>query len=451
MNKLGMNAAKTLVLIAVSLGPSLLAGCNECAGKADAERAACEQKLAADEKAMDAMEAAEEALRCEGKDHRVPAGTVSEDTTWKGGSTCILAGEVKVAKGAKLTLEQGVLVKADNSEFGAGFPLTVEGELEISGAEGEPVVLTNIHDDGHGGDTNENEGATKAESRLWSGIQFRPGSSGSIAYAEIYFAQVAVTTDGASPALSNVRIDDSGTAISSLPTDELAVSGLNVTTNKVNGLLRRGATIGDDIVWRQTDAVQVLGGEITVAEGASLTIEQGIVVKSSNTEFGKGFPIIVKGTLQVAGTQDAPVVLTNLHDDERAGDTNGNEGASKPEDRAWDGIQFAPDASGEIRFAEIRHATTAISVNGCSPTIESVVLEANGVGISATGAGGQPTITGSSFIENGAGATTSGDGEIDARNNWWGATDGPAGMNLTGTGDSVTEGVRFEPFLESEP
>lgn len=387
----------------------------------------------------------------------VPAGTITRAITWskQGDKPYVLAGEVKIAKDAKLTIEQGVLIKANNSEFSAGFPLIVDGELEIAGADGEPVVLTNIHDDGQGGDTNDNEGATTGKSRLWSGIQFNKGSSGTISFAEMYFAQTAITTDDATVALDHVRIDDCGTAISSLPTDQVSVSDLDVTTNTVNGLVRRGATIGTDTVWQQTDAVQVLGGEITIAESATLTVEQGVVVKASNTEFGNGFAIVVKGGLQVMGTQDDPVIFTNLHDDERGGDTNGNEAASKPHDRAWGGIQFSPKASGEIRFAEIRYATAAIAVNGCSPTIEGAVLEANGVGISATGAGASPSITNSSFIDNVAGAAASGEAKIDATNNWWGATDGPSvvgmDMDTMGMGDSVTADVTFKPFMTSAP
>ncbi|MFP9193630.1 right-handed parallel beta-helix repeat-containing protein, partial [Natrialbaceae archaeon A-CW1-1] len=68
------------------------------------------------------------------------------------------------------------------------------------------------------------------------------------------------------------------------------------------------------------------------------------------------------------------------------------------------------------------------------------------------------TVANNSIVDNVAGVTASGD-EVDARWNWWGDDSGPGGevsdpetgTTADGSGDSVGENVRFDPWLATDP
>lgn len=89
-------------------------------------------------------------------------------------------------------------------------------------------------------------------------------------------------------------------------------------------------------------------------------------------------------------------------------------------------------------------------------------LEANGVGVSLHGDSPDAILRSNSIAENEEGVQTSDLAAgliVDARWNWWGSTDGPSGgvedpdtgESAEGSGDTVGERVRFDPWLEHHP
>jgi hypothetical protein len=64
----------------------------------------------------------------------------------------------------------------------------------------------------------------------------------------------------------------------------------------------------------------VLDGNVTVAAGATLTIEPGVIVKFN----GSLRKLIVNGTLSAVGTQTSLITFTSYQDDSAGGDTNGD-------------------------------------------------------------------------------------------------------------------------------
>lgn len=60
------------------------------------------------------------------------------------------------------------------------------------------------------------------------------------------------------------------------------------------------------------------------------------------------------------------------------------------------------------------------------------------------------SIENSAFNGNGVAINNNAAGTLTATSNWWGAPDGPSGAG-SGSGDSVSSGVTYSPFLSSDP
>ncbi len=95
-------------------------------------------------------------------------GTLTVDTTWtKANSPYIVTSSVYVATGVVLTIEPGVLVKfAQNT----GLYVQGNGQLLAVGTVAEPIILTSLRDDSHGGDTNGDGTATLPVPGDWYSI-----------------------------------------------------------------------------------------------------------------------------------------------------------------------------------------------------------------------------------------------------------------------------------------
>ncbi|HHY57592.1 MAG TPA: hypothetical protein GYA08_19375 [Chloroflexi bacterium] len=93
-------------------------------------------------------------------------------------------------------------------------------------------------------------------------------------------------------------------------------------------------TITVDETWCLADSPHLLAGNVTVAAGATLTIEPGVTVQAA------GVGLIVQGHLQAAGSAAQPIIFTSQADS----------GA-----RQWSGIAFQGGA-GLLRYAVVRNS-----------------------------------------------------------------------------------------------
>ncbi len=90
------------------------------------------------------------------------SGTISADTTWTAvNSPYILTGDVTVAQGVTLTVEPGVVVKANYYNYG----LTVQGEVYAAGTGESQIVFTSKYDADYGGG-----GVGTSYTYYWKGI-----------------------------------------------------------------------------------------------------------------------------------------------------------------------------------------------------------------------------------------------------------------------------------------
>ena len=203
------------------------------------------------------------------------------------------------------------------------------------------------------------------------------------------------------------------------------------------------------------------------AEG-SLTIAEGVVV-----QFGEDAGLLIESQF----VADEAVVLTGLNDPEFGGQTIME--APEPQPGLWRGVELDPDAGVDalqligvtIRFADIaigpitqpmellrltlRDNLIALFLDGADGLLMSEMqISDNEIGIEI-GSPSNSSIADSVLSGNVQFAVRNlnPDFEFDARSNWWGSTDGPYHplSNPFAAGDSISDGVLYEPFLEEPP
>jgi hypothetical protein len=110
-------------------------------------------------------------------------GTVSTNTVWTAANVYVINNcATVVAAGVTLTVQPGTVVKFGSADA----VLVVDGTLMAQGTGGAPIAFTSLRDDSRGGDTN-GDGASAGQPGDWSGVRFRAGSHGRLAYVFVGF------------------------------------------------------------------------------------------------------------------------------------------------------------------------------------------------------------------------------------------------------------------------
>jgi parallel beta-helix repeat protein len=142
---------------------------------------------------------------------------------------------------------------------------------------------------------------------------------------EMTFTDLEIT-DGADYAL---YLNDFS---SDLPlADELTMSG-----NLNNAVLLTGGPI-EDIILTSEQAPLVIEA-ITIDLDQTFTIEEGTVLKFTNETYTN---INSNGTLNIEGTEENPVVITSIYDDEYGEDLNEDGGAQAPAESDWGSLYLS--------------------------------------------------------------------------------------------------------------
>ena len=343
---------------------------------------------------------------------RIWGGTVPSDATWKVWATnapYVITEDVNVALGAALTVAPGATIKM------RGTGLYVSGTLRADGGSSQ-IQFTSSKDDSLAGDSNGDAASSTPAAGDWKGIYLSPDSGASLLnHCSLRFAgatlgfyrnayrSATVFVDGSSPVITGSQFADSGgngvefwsstgtlkgntfrnLAATSYAIVEdtldtaLASSDNSFTGGGQPGIAIPGGAIGSSIVWRNPGEglSYFLTGELTVGEGSKLTMEPGVVVKSS------GQRLLVQGTLDAQGTVAEPIRFSSR--------------STTPAPNDWLGIYFGPNAGnsilrnatveytgGNLVFTRNAYRNTSIFVDGSSPTLDRVtVAHSGGIGI----------------------------------------------------------------------
>ncbi|MBN1552392.1 right-handed parallel beta-helix repeat-containing protein [bacterium] len=328
--------------------------------------------------------------------------------------------------GQALTMEPGSILKMESSA------INVDGTFTCEGTAMEPVIITSIHDDRYGGDTNNNANAVLPGPGDWQRIFLSGNSTGStfvhciIAYggASTYpmirwSAENAVLTDSTLEDGYYRGLYMTGTGysivcnniVTGMGGDGLHVSGFHpdnvISDNIVTdcdgyaifgfGEVRRNDASGNTIDGIRIPSVGVYGTAysdnqipfvsqgFTVPVGKSLRWEPGAVLKMESGAISSD------GDLILDGSPIRPVVVTSINDDTIMGDSRNDGDTVPPEPGDWQRLYMSGNSSGSVfHHCVIRYAGSssypAVVWNGSNPVIQYAVIEkcqATGVQISS--------------------------------------------------------------------
>ncbi len=300
--------------------------------------------------------------------------------------TYVLLEDITVVNGTNLDIAAGVIIK---SLYKAWY---IDGGFKCNGTIAEHVVMTSLYDDNAGNpmDTNGDGNATTPSLGNWHHVQFRDTSNDlycAISYTDLKYGGAGypyglINTLNSSPVISNTLIDQSyyglwidGNSAPSFNTvtiqncdyDPIAMSltsnptftNITFSANGSNGIkiiegtLSSNTTLIKRNVAGFTNIPYIIDG-LTIASGAVLTLDQGIILK-----FRSGYAgISVLGGLNATGIAGQKIIFTSFKDDSSGGDTNNDGNATIPANSDWYGLIFYPesiDASNKVIYCEVRY------------------------------------------------------------------------------------------------
>ncbi len=412
----------------------------------------------------------------------VEGGTMGENITWQpAGNPFRILGNITVAADVTLTIEPGGII-----QFNDNLGMWVDGTLQAKGSAGSPITFT----------------GTTETIDWWRAIFVQNAGSAildwcDIGYAGYYEGAGILKTGTGSLSLQNsilhhhrgdgLRISAGASSFTSanntFHTNNFGVSlGIDISfddnssdfhSNNVD-LFSGGGTISTAVIWNLKPAYSLLvNSNITIQEGASLTVKPGTVVK-----FNDNIGLWVNGRLNAQGLATAPIYFTDWRDDNVGGDANGDSNASASGADWWRAIFVQNAGVADLQWATIRYGGYYEGIGldktgtGDLSLTNSTISNTRGTGLRLSGSSGNHAISRSTFSLNQTGIhvlnqTTpvsingnqilgnssygilnQGSAEVDGRHTWWGHSSGPkhTTLNPNGEGDTVSNGVLFEPW-----
>jgi hypothetical protein len=303
--------------------------------------------------------------------------TGRQERTWQrlGDKTQIvrvIRGQVTVSPEATLTIEPGVVIKFEEKS-----KLVIQGTLHAAdgGGEEKRIVFTSLRDGDYGGDTDKATGPQ--DTRGWDGIVFDKTDESSLLQNCIVRYGFIALNDAAPRLIDNLILDSETAAIWTTPGSSPVMRGNRLEGNGTNGVAIWKGTIATDQSWSplgegNAQLVRVLAGEVTVADGATLSIGPGTIIKANSD--GK---LKIQGGLWALGQSNQPVILTSLQDDSAGEDTN--QQLEEPDAGDWPGIEIGAGADARFDYTIIRYAQHGLLLRGGNvPAIEGWLRVSDG-------------------------------------------------------------------------
>ncbi|MFN0151665.1 MAG: FlgD immunoglobulin-like domain containing protein [bacterium] len=321
----------------------------------------------------------------------------------------VIEGIVTVGAGDTLEVAHRATVKLANPSaylhvIGTG------ARLRTLGFAGQRVVFTSMKDDGIGGDTNGDGGATSPAPGDWQAIYVNNDCSVDLAWTDMRYGGSAgqanlATSAGAVASFvwnggvtsfsanDGARVTCINFAISNVDANDNAADGFEITptnppvftnffvanrnggyamrvtqnpgsfpggwlggNNGVNGVYVTGTLGGAAVAqtwrWGASAALPFVIGQLDCTGPDTLEIAAATVVKfDASSSF---LHIIAAGAhLRTLGTSGAPVWFTSRKDDTVGGDTNNDGAASSPAGGDWQALYLNNSCTAELNAAEL--------------------------------------------------------------------------------------------------
>ena len=356
--------------------------------------------------------------------------------TSKPNVTYVMLGDITIPSGISLTINKGIVIKSPANSY---YKIVVLGTLTASGSVDSNIVMTSVRDDNSGGDTNKDGTLTSPTKGDFGGIVFATGSSNSssLTYCNIRFANLnstyysnqyqnggAVTMVNVSPTVSYCKISDcnigimcyqasnptlSNTKIINSSSTPIAISvSANPTfTNDTFtnagyiaiGIIGETVTVNGSLfkrnVFGYTNITYVLLGSLSIANGTTVEIQSGVVLKSIY------YGISVDGGFKISGKPSDRVIVTSIKDDNVGNpfDTNGDGNATTPSVGDYANISYnstSDDTYSVIRSTDIKFSGSgsygSVTWNNAAAAMRDCnISNSNGMGLAFNG-NSNPTI-----------------------------------------------------------
>jgi len=357
----------------------------------------------------------------------VNGGTLSLNRNWDDPEAVYqLSGDITVPEGLTLTVGPGQIVKPQS-----GIDLYINGSLDVNGSINNPVYFVATSDDNQGGDTNNDADQSTPETGAWNMIYISETGSANLDWTHIahggdisFSNRGNLTVNGGSLTFNNGSVQMSDSAgIYMTSTDatirgvafqdnlqsamrmnvdtQPAISAVRYDNNGVNGVYVDGGTLSLSRNWDNPEAVLLLGGDVKVPEGVTLTVGPGQIIKPK-----PGVDLYIDGFLDVNGNISSPVYFVATSDDSHGGDTNNDTDQSTPGTGAWNRIEVSGTGSANFEWTHIAHGgDRSFSAPGSLSVHEGSLIFNNGSVQMSDSAGiylasTEPTISGVDFQDN---------------------------------------------------
>ena len=333
--------------------------------------------------------------------------SIDPSSAFNGSNTFLWAGNWTVGGSATLSLQPGVILKADPSVKPA---MTIHGTALFGAAGGAPVSITSLHDDSIGGDIGGDGASTAPAPGDWKWIYLGFNADASVLEnLQLHYGgasgNAAVRVDGADIELRDSTIAHSFEDGLDCNGASFAVQGCSFVANggravvdahlqNVAGFSGNSASGngGGDVLWVQgngfaaptvvqaanafdgTGVFAVEGVLSTLSNPGSLSLEAGVILK-----FAPGGEVRVGASpLWCNGSAAAPVVFTSLDDDAHGGDSTGN-GPTQGSPGDWRGFDFFLSPDAVLDHVLVRYAGEggigALRTEASSPTVSNSTFE----------------------------------------------------------------------------
>ncbi|MGD9731944.1 MAG: right-handed parallel beta-helix repeat-containing protein, partial [Desulfamplus sp.] len=363
----------------------------------------------------------------------INGGSITKDTIWapdpnnSDSYSIVVRGGITIAEGTTLTVLPNTVVK-----FGDNVGLWVDGTLNAVGRADAPIYFTDLRDDSVGGDSNNDGDASAPAPDWWRAIFVQNNGSATFEWCTISYAgwweraNIAKSGTG-SLSLKNSTISysvEDGLRIAEGSSSLILANntfsnnyrgvrlGINSSfddntsnfhDNNINVYVD-GGIISQNTVWNlKKDYSFCVRGDITIAEGATLEIKPGTVVKP-----GDNVGIWVDGTLNAVGTSIAPIYFTDFRDDTVGGDNYQDGNNTLPAPDWWRAIFVQNNGSAIFDWCTISYGgwwdAANIRQSGNSSLLikNSTVSQSSSYGVYISGSTGTTTLENSTFSKNGA-------------------------------------------------
>lgn len=227
------------------------------------------------------------------------------------------------------------------------------------------------------------------------------------------------------------------------------IYGTPKARNSASYLLNNNYDVESNLTLTKANSPYVVEDRmLQVAQGATLTIEPGVVIK-----FYDDAGLKILGNIIANGTADDPIVLTSFSDDNYGGDTNGDATSTSPASGNWFGVELYNDnlnsafsniliRYGGKFYSGMAYKASNLYIENSSPSITNLTSEySKRYGLYLNGS--SSVVSSSSFSNNNFDATSIGVNIVGgipvfASNNFAGNT---SGLYLSSSPASISANI----------